>query len=115
MVVGWLFIDTGWAVGLIPNKDTGRKAGSSALRWTQLHTQALASAFSARVGLPAFSFLSHRAPDTTNNGKAPQTAGLTPECVDYHVHWPQTPRLSTAGEFPNLIICVFRNFCSLAS
>ena len=49
IVVGWLFIETGWAVGLIPNKDTRRKTGSSALVRTQLPTEALASVFSFRV------------------------------------------------------------------
>lgn len=46
-VVGWLFIDIRWAVGLIPNKDTKRKRGRSRHIRTRPHKKELASDFTA--------------------------------------------------------------------
>lgn len=42
IIMGWLFIDTGWAAGLIPNKDTTRERGSSRFIQTQPHRKELA-------------------------------------------------------------------------
>lgn len=45
IIVGCLFIDIGWAVGLLLNKDTERRRGSSQLIQTQFHKNQLAFHF----------------------------------------------------------------------